>query len=134
MKTAMLVITFLLLGPVTEATSPIRIGVAAVGSDADALISDKASRAPYFLIFDQDGELIDAIENRDTTDRRAGPQTARALLARGVTHYIAQQFGRNLIRALDDAGIHRVEKSGPALDAVKKVIEAWREDREDVVE
>ncbi len=129
MKTLMLIIAGLLLGFAAGADTPLRIGVAAVGSDVDALISDEASRAPYFLIFDQDGELIDAIENRDAADRRAGPQTARLLVDRGVTHYIARQFGRNLIRALDDAGIHRVEQSGPARNAVHELIGTWREDR-----
>jgi hypothetical protein len=39
-----------------------------------------------------------------------------------VTHYIAGRFGQNLINALDEAEIARVENTGPANEAVRQLI------------
>ncbi|MFO7767750.1 MAG: NifB/NifX family molybdenum-iron cluster-binding protein [bacterium] len=100
-----------------------RFGVASTGREAGAKISKEASRAPYILIFDHEGGLIEVFENRGLPTRRAGPHIARILKDRKVTHYIAEQFGRNLARALDGAEIERVEKTGAADEAVKQVIE-----------
>jgi len=47
---------------------------------------------------------------------------ALLLKERGVTHYIAGRFGQNLISALDEAEIKRVEKTGPAREAVRQLI------------
>jgi predicted Fe-Mo cluster-binding NifX family protein len=106
----------------TEGTDTLKVAVASTGPGADAAISQEAARAPYILIFDQKGELVDVVENRDVPAQRAGGQVALLLKEKGVTHFIAGQFGRNLISALEEAEIKRVEKTGPALEAVKQLI------------
>lgn len=109
------------LGP--EATQPIKIGVASTGPAADASISDEAARAPYILIFDHEGDLVEVMDNRDLPARQAGQQLGSALQEKGVTHYVAQRFGENLINALRAADIEWVEKTGPADEAVKQLLE-----------
>ncbi len=109
------------LGP--EATQPVKIGVASTGPAADAPISDEAARAPYILIFDDEGELVEVMENRDLPARQAGQQLGPVLQEKGVTHYVAQRFGQNLITALRAVDIKRVEKTGPADEAVKQLLE-----------
>ena len=104
------------------ASDTLRIAVAATGPAADAVISTEAARAPYILIFDHRGELVEAMENRDVPAQRAGAQVALALKERGVTHYIAGRFGRNLINALEAADIERLERTGSANEAVKQLI------------
>jgi predicted Fe-Mo cluster-binding NifX family protein len=106
----------------SEAPDTLKIAVASTGSAADAAISLEAARAPYFLIFDQAGELMDVVENRDLPAQRAGAQVAQLLKERGVTHFIAGRFGQNLLNALRAAGIGRVEKTGTADEAVKQLL------------
>lgn len=123
MKRFALVLAAILLFPVpgAEAQTP-KYAVASTGSAADAAVSDQAARAPYILIFDDEGRLTDVVEDRNIPARSAGAHTARVLGERGVTHFIAQRFGPNLTRALDQAGIECVEMSGPADEAVKKLM------------
>lgn len=108
------------IGPAAGDT--VRIAVAATGAAADATISREAARAPYILVFDHQGEFIEAMENREVPAQRAGAQIALTLKERGVTHYIAGRFGQNLINALDEAEIARVENTGPANEAVRQLI------------
>ncbi len=104
------------------ATGPVRIGVASSGTAADATISTEAARAPYILLFDENGELVEVVENRGLGARQAGPQVALNLQQQGVTHFIAERFGPNLLRALDRAGIKHVAKTGAANEAVRQLI------------
>jgi|GEM_PF-694934 len=106
----------------TEDADTLKVAVASTGPGADAAISQEAARAPYILIFDQRGELVDVVENRDLPAQRAGGQVALLLKERGVTHYIAGRFGQNLVNALNEAEIAGVEKSGPAREAVRQLI------------
>ncbi len=100
------------------------VGAASTGPDETFEISDEASRAPYFLIFSSSGELINVIDNTNVARRRAGPATAELLVEQGVTHYLALKFGRNLIIALDNAGIERIETDeGTVEEAIKLFIE-----------
>jgi predicted Fe-Mo cluster-binding NifX family protein len=107
-------------GPIAADT--MKIGVASTGSAADAAISQEAARAPYILIFDHAGDLVEVIENRGLPAQRASAQVVLMLKERGVTHFIAGQFGRNLINALNEAGIERLEKTGSAQGAVSQII------------
>jgi predicted Fe-Mo cluster-binding NifX family protein len=106
----------------TDDADTLKVAVASTGPAADAAISQEAARAPYILIFDQKGELVGVVENRDLPAQRAGGQVALLLKERGVTHFIAGRFGQNLVNALNEAGIERVEKTGPALEAVRQLI------------
>lgn len=99
-----------------------RVAVASTGRTADAKISSQASRAPYILVFDREARLVEVIENRDVAARRAGPQLALKLKGKKVSHYIAEKFGPNLVRALDSEEIEHVEKTGPADEAVRQLL------------
>ncbi len=122
------ILATLALVPVLGAsTGPVKIGVASSGREADAAISAEASRAPYILLFDEKGGLVEVVDNGGVGAQRAGPQVALALKGKGVTHYIAQRFGPNLVRALDGAGIQHVAKTGSAQEAVAQLIEELKE-------
>lgn len=108
-------------------TGPVKIGVASSGPGPEADISAEASRAPYILLFDENGGLVEVVDNGGVGAQRAGPQIALALKGKGVTHYIAQRFGPNLVRALDGAGIEHVAKSGVAQEAVAQLIRELNE-------
>ena len=42
---------------------PAKIAVASNGKDATAAISSKAGKCPYYLIFNDTGKLIEALDN-----------------------------------------------------------------------
>jgi len=124
MRSPMLTLGVVLLWAVLVAASdPPRYAVASSGPEADAEISPQAARAPFILIFDHEGRLTEVIEERDLPGRSAGPQTALLLREREVTHFIAKEFGPNLVRALDQAAIRHVQRQGPAQEAVLALIE-----------
>ncbi len=103
-------------------TDPPKIAVASMGSEANSDISDMAARAPFILIFDHEGDLVETIENTDVPAQGAGPYMARLLSERGVTHYIAEKSGPNLIRALEGVEIEHVEMQGGAKAAVMRLL------------
>ncbi|MCK9275908.1 MAG: hypothetical protein M0P57_12550 [Syntrophales bacterium] len=105
----------------------VRIAVAATGSTAEASVSAEAARCPYYLLFDGDGRLTDAIDNPQKNVRRgAGPSAAAFLVERGVTMVIAEKFGLKMADALKKRGIARFEYKGGAGDAVKNALKGTR--------
>ncbi len=117
------VLALILLWPAsTTGAGPLKFAVATTGAEADAGISPEAARAPFILLFDHKGELAEVIGERRLPGGSAGPETARLLQERKVTHFIAREFGPNLVRALDQAGIQHVQKQGPAREAVLQLI------------
>jgi len=113
---------FLLFVLATRASADeIRIAVAATGQAKDAAISQQAGKAPFFLIFDGRGNLLETIENpaRDQS-RGAGPSAALLLADKGVTLIIAGNFGRKMKQALKEFHIQYVEKTGIANKAVQR--------------
>ncbi len=99
-----------------------KIAVATEGPDEHAAISRQTARAPFVLIFDGSGNLLESIENPITVDRRAGPAMARWLSDKQVDTLIGGGIGRNLATGLETHRISGVEMSGSAADAVKDVL------------
>jgi predicted Fe-Mo cluster-binding NifX family protein len=118
-----LLLAFMLLWPAsTSASDPLRFAVATTGGESDSAISPEAARAPFILIFDHRGELAEVIRDRTVPTGGAGPETARLLQGKKVTHFLAKEFGPKLVQALDQAGIKHVEGQGPAREAVLQLI------------
>lgn len=125
MKTQKLVpLVVLCLSPLLNASAdPPRIALAAEGSEAASEISGMAARAPFLLIFDHEGNLVETVDNRGLPRGGAGTQTAHLLSEKGVTHFVAVRFGPNLTQGLDSAGIEYVEMEGSAQEAVREILE-----------
>lgn len=100
-----------------------KIAVAATGQEKDAAINEQAGRTPFFLIFDDKGNFLEALENpaRDQS-RRAGPSAALFLADKDVTLVIAGDFGDKMIQVLDEHHIQYVSKTGAADNVVKTVL------------
>ncbi|MBW1813711.1 MAG: NifB/NifX family molybdenum-iron cluster-binding protein [Deltaproteobacteria bacterium] len=101
----------------------IKIAVAASSKNAKGPVSNMASRCPYYLIFDNKGELIEVIDNPYKDVRRgAGPSAANFLAQRGVDIIVAESFGSKMIDALTNNGKTHFEFQGDVDDAVKRVL------------
>jgi len=100
-----------------------KIAVAASSKTAKASVSNMAAKCPYYLIFNNKGELIEVIDNpyRDASGG-AGPSAANFLAQRGVTIVIAGNFGSKMIDALRNSDKTHFEFKGLVDDAVKRVL------------
>ena len=98
-----------------------KIAVAADGSDLDAGISSRTARAPYILIFNENGELLESHKNPVVRERGAGPAMARWLADKQIKTIIGGDIGANMAQALAGSQIQVVFKTGPVADAVREV-------------
>lgn len=99
------------------------IAVAAVDRTGDSQISQIAAHAPYYLIFDKNGYLLEVVHNpfRDAA-RRAGPKVAALLAEKNVTVMVAGDFGPKLKTALDEKGINHLATTGVVQKAIQELL------------
>ncbi len=99
------------------------IAVATLEKTANSQISNKAAHAPYYLIFDKGGKLLEVISNpfRDAA-RGAGPKAADLLAEKNVTVVVAGAFGYKMAKALEAKGIKHHEATGIVKKAVEKLL------------
>ena len=99
-----------------------KIAVAASSKTAKASVSNMAAKCPYYLIFNNKGELIEVIDNpyRDASGG-AGPSAANFLAQRDIDIIVAGSFGSKMIDALRNSGKTHFEFKGRVDDAVNRV-------------
>lgn len=102
-----------------------RIAVAADGQEKTGKISRVAGRAPYFMFFDKDGNLLETTANPHADAAGgAGPDTANFLAGKKVNLVLAGRFGPKMAAALQAANIKFIEQQGIIVDEVKGVSHA----------
>jgi predicted Fe-Mo cluster-binding NifX family protein len=122
--TALAVLVALLIafsGPAAYGSGT-RIAVAAEAPGAEAAVSDIAARAPYILIFDASGKLVESQANpfaKIAGD--AGPPFADWLAERQIGALVAGNFGSKLSKAMSERGIRAITADGSAAAAVRAV-------------
>lgn len=100
-----------------------KIAIAADTADADASISIHAARAPCYLVFTDDGTLVDTIMNPHTNaERGAAPRAAQLLMEHDVEMLVAGDFGERFIDVLRDHNISTVVAQGTASRAIQEVV------------
>lgn len=117
---------FTLLFVFTTKTSAetMMIAVASSGQTKDAAISGQAGRAPFFLLFDDQGNFLKSIANPAGDQfRKAGPEAALFLADQRVTLVIAGEFGSKMIQVLEKNHIRYVKKKGIVDHAVQTIIQ-----------
>lgn len=115
------VCAMLLSAAVAEAQDR-RIAVAADGADASATVDERTARAPFILIFDGTGELVESHKNPITRARGTGPALAQWLVEKEVDTLIGGNIGPNLAQAIGARQIHWEVKRGPVSEAVKDIL------------
>jgi predicted Fe-Mo cluster-binding NifX family protein len=121
-----IVVTVMALGLLATAARggderEVKTAIASQERTADGAVAQRAGRAPYYLLFGADGDLLGVVENpAKDFGGRAGPRTADLLAGKGATLVVAGHFGRNMTDALDRRGIHHLEFGGSVADALKK--------------
>jgi len=93
------------------------------GETLDAAVSHLAARAPYFLMVDGSGKVIEAAENPYKDNRGgAGVAAANYLAEKNVTIVVAGNFGSKMTDALKAQKIAYVKFEGNVEDAIDKVL------------
>lgn len=103
-----------------------KIAFTTTGSGLDAPLEPRFGRAPRFLIYDDDSEQIDMIDNTENVHaaQGAGIQAAQTLVDHGAQCLVTGHCGPKAFRVLEASGIKVYNtQSGTiaeALDALKK--------------
>lgn len=117
-----LVVFLLLAGHCVAGEVDFIFAVASDKQEATGQVSKVAARAKYFLIFDNDGKLLETVTNPYTDARGgAGPSTVTLLAGKKVNIVVAGRFGSKMSSALKAADIDYFEKQGKVIDAIKGV-------------
>ncbi len=100
-----------------------KIAVAVMKPDVEASITKHGARSPYYLLFNEKGEMLEALSNPYIdVDRGAAPQAASLLAGKGVTLLAAGDFGPRFVSELEARGIDPVRRSGQVSDIVSQLI------------
>lgn len=100
-----------------------KIAVAANGATPTSMVGNQAGRSPFFLIFDEKGTFVEAIDN-PYKDRGGGIGVSMVdfLAGKGVTVIVAEAFGPRIVEVMKGKGIRAVDFKGSAGDAAKKAL------------
>ena len=99
-----------------------KIAVAATKDDISADVSYYGGRAPFYLIFDEEGNLLESFSNPFLDlERHAGFEISQLMAEQGVHILVAGLFGPMMINELSEHGIRCVTASGSAKNAVLRL-------------
>jgi predicted Fe-Mo cluster-binding NifX family protein len=101
-----------------------RIAVASEGVEtATGRVGNVAARSTYFLIFDEQGQWVETVENPfRTTGGGAGPLVANFLAEKGVAKMVAQSFGVNMRASLQEKEVDHFAFSGSIQEALETLL------------
>jgi predicted Fe-Mo cluster-binding NifX family protein len=97
-----------------------KIAVAATGENENSEISDIAGRAPFFLIFDEDGNFLKSVKNPALSfGGGASAEVVNLLVRESCKTFVAGQFGFKMQAQLRSNNIEYIQKQGLAKDVIK---------------
>lgn len=100
-----------------------KIAIASEGEGPDAQVSPHGARAPFYLIYDENGILQESITNPcANAERGAGPKAAHFLVQQGVQLVVAGAFGGRFATELEAGGIRQVQQSGIVSDVITGIV------------
>jgi len=117
-----LLVWLLFIGVCIAGEPEFKIAVASNGQEKSGQVSIEAGRAPYYLIFDKAGKMLETAANPHVSAvGGAGGSTADFLAEKKVNVVIAGRFGPKMTAALDAANIKYIEKQGIVINVIKGV-------------
>ena len=100
-----------------------KIAITSTGRELDSPVDPRFGRAQYILVVEQDGTLIEAVDNSQGLNalNGAGIQAGKLLADRKVDVLITGHCGPNAFKTLQAAGIKVVvEQSGSVREALER--------------
>lgn len=112
----------LLIIPLGNLFAADKLAVAAEGSEANASISTRAARAPFYLIFEQNGRMIMSLQNTAAEESSGASSKAVKLLEKyGVGTLVAGDFGGKILDAMKEREIKHVIATGTVADTIRSL-------------
>lgn len=100
-----------------------KIAIASEGKDKTGNVDERAGRAPYYLVFDGEKQLIETINNPFSMGSGgAGFAVAKMLADKEVNIVIAGKFGEKMTAAMEDRGLKAYEFDGSIEEALNKFV------------
>jgi predicted Fe-Mo cluster-binding NifX family protein len=97
-----------------------KIGIASEEENAEGNVSNKAGRAPYYLIF-ENKKLVKKMKNPFAVGGGgAGFAVAKMLSDEGIELVISGSFGGNMKSALEERKVKSNEFAGSIKEAIEK--------------
>jgi predicted Fe-Mo cluster-binding NifX family protein len=104
----------------------VKIAVAAVSDSENSEISDVSGRAPWFLLFDENGNFLKSVKNPGVAmGRAASGAVTDLLLKEDCKIIIAGQFGYKMENQLKANKIDFYERRGNAKKVVQQLISSF---------
>ncbi len=101
-----------------------KIAVPATAAEKDSTISKETGRAPFFLVFDEKGDFLEALRNPAREQPGGISRTVVALLVEhNITMVVAESIGDKMKRALGEHQIEFAIRTGIADDTVMAIIQ-----------
>jgi len=99
-----------------------KICITTDGKNLDSQIDARFGRCRYFLIYDTENGIVEAIENSNTQfSGGAGIQSGRLMVSKGVETVLTGNVGPNAFKVLEAAGIKVMTNvSGVVSEAIEK--------------
>ncbi len=96
-----------------------KTAIASTNDSTEGEIFEKGGRAPYYLVFNEENELIESIKNPFAVGGGgAGFGVTKMLADKGVGKVVMGKAGENMKGALEDANIELIEKEGEIKDTL----------------
>lgn len=103
-----------------DAISSVNIAIASTGDNIDSQISPQAGRAPFYLIFDEKGNLLKSLKNPALNyGGGASSVVVDLLIKEECSAVIAGQFGDKMLNQLRINKIEYLEQKGVAKDVLQ---------------
>jgi predicted Fe-Mo cluster-binding NifX family protein len=99
-----------------------KIAIAANTANTDAPVSMNAARAPCYLVFNEEGKLLETVSNPySSMEKCVAPRSARLLRQHHINTLVAGDFGDRFVELLQQHHISTVVSQGSVSDAIKKI-------------
>ena len=83
-----------------------KIGIPSLGKEETSAVADRFARAPWFLIADENGKIVETFENTATSEAHgAASKALMALSEKQVTVLLVPRLGPNAVGFAKQAGM-----------------------------